>query len=157
MLRKDKEIIDRKLISQIIKNCEVCRLGLAKDNSPYIIPVSFGYDGEAIYFHTTQKGKKLDYIKVNNELCFEFEYGVRVLPDECSPCNWSFSYQSVIGYGHVQELIGIKEKREGLNIIIKQYSDQEWDISEEKIETVRVWKIIIKSITGKQSKDKFTS
>jgi hypothetical protein len=39
MLRKDKEIMDRKFISQTIKNCQVCRLGLAKDNSPYIVPV----------------------------------------------------------------------------------------------------------------------
>ena len=75
------------------------------------------------------------------------------MPDESSPCNWSFSFQTVIGYGHVQELLGSKEKREALNIIIKQYSDQAWSISEEKIETVRVWKIIITSITGKQSKD----
>jgi hypothetical protein len=63
----------------------------------------------------------------------------------------------VIGYGHVQELIGIKEKREALNIIIKQYSDQDWSIGEEKMETIRVWKIIITSITGKQSKDKFAT
>ena len=153
MLRKDKEIMDRKFISQIIKNCQVCRLGLAKDNSPYIVPVSFGYDGDAIYFHTTKKGKKLDYINANNEVCFEFECGVQVLPNESSPCNWSFSFQTVIGYGHVQELLGIKEKREALNIIIKQYSDQDWSISEEKIETVRVWKILITSITGKQSID----
>jgi hypothetical protein len=40
MIRKDKEIMDRKLISRIIKNCQVCRLGLAKDNTPYIVPVS---------------------------------------------------------------------------------------------------------------------
>jgi len=55
MLRNDKEIMDRKFISQIIKNCQVCRLGLAKDNSPYIVPVSFGYDGDALYFHTIKK------------------------------------------------------------------------------------------------------
>jgi len=153
MLRKDKEILDNELILRIIKNSQVCRLGLAKDNSPYIVPVSFGYDGEAIYFHTAKKGKKLDYIQANNELCFEFEHGVQILFAQDSPCNWSFSYQSVIGTGYVQELTESKEKREGLNIIVKQYSDKEWSIAEEKMETVRVWKIKITNISGKQSKD----
>ena len=48
MRRTDKEITDPKLISQIIENAQICRLGLAKDNIPYVLPVSFGFDGTAI-------------------------------------------------------------------------------------------------------------
>ena len=50
MRRKEKEITDRREIDGIMRSCSVCRLGLARENVPYIIPVSFGYDGAAILF-----------------------------------------------------------------------------------------------------------
>jgi nitroimidazol reductase NimA-like FMN-containing flavoprotein (pyridoxamine 5'-phosphate oxidase superfamily) len=53
-------------------------LGLAKDNSPYIVPVSFGYDGDAIYFHTTKKErnwiKSMQIMRYVSNLSVEFKY-----------------------------------------------------------------------------------
>ena len=154
MRRKDKEITDQNTISEIIKHCQVCRLGLAKSNLPYIVPVSFGYDGDAVYFHTAKEGKKIEYIEANNSVCFEFERGVRVLPDPGGPCKWTFSFQSVIGYGKIYELVDQKEKAQGLERIVAQYSDSEWDIDERRLGNLRVWKIAIENLTGKQSKDR---
>ena len=153
MRRKDKEIKDRELISHIIKNCQVCRLGLAKDNTPYVIPVSFGYDGGAIYFHTAKEGKKIDYIEANNAVCFEFEHGVQLVPHESDPCKWTFSFQSVIGYGRIHELVDKSEKIEGLDQIMEQYSGQKWVFSEKMLNSIRVWRIMIEAISGKQSRD----
>jgi nitroimidazol reductase NimA-like FMN-containing flavoprotein (pyridoxamine 5'-phosphate oxidase superfamily) len=154
MRRHDKEIKDPELISRVIRGCQVCRLGLALDGAPYIVPVSFGYDGDAIYFHTAKKGKKIDYITANNSVCFEFEHGVQVVPDERDPCDWSFSFQSVIGYGRIQELVTTGAKVEGLNRIMEQYSGREWAFGEKALDSVRVWKIAIDAVSGKQSKDK---
>jgi nitroimidazol reductase NimA-like FMN-containing flavoprotein (pyridoxamine 5'-phosphate oxidase superfamily) len=154
MRRKDREIQDRELISRIIRSCQVCRLGLAKDDAPYIVPVSFGYDGRAVYFHTAREGKKIDYITANNAVCFEFEHGVELVSDETDPCKWTFSYQSVIGYGKIHELVTGKEKAEGLHQIMEQYSGQEWVFGEKMLNNIRVWKITIETITGKQSKNK---
>ena len=154
MRRKDKEITDQSSISEIIKNCQICRLGLVKSNLPYIVPVSFGYDGDAVYFHTAKEGKKIEYIEANNSVCFEFECGVRVFPDQDGPCKWTFSFQSVIGYGKIYELTGQKEKAKGLKQIVAQYSDSEWSIDERKLGNLRVWKIAIENLTGKQSKDR---
>ena len=153
MRRKDKEITDRKLISDIIRKCQVCRLGLARDSAPYVIPVSFGFDGDALYFHTAKEGKKIDYITANNSVCFEFEHGVHVLPDESSPCKWSFSFQSVVGYGKIHELVTESAKTVGLKQIMEHYSDQEWVFGDKALNTIRVWKITIDAMTGKQSRD----
>ena len=49
MRRKDKEIHDRSLMEYIMEKAQVCRLGLCKDNMPYIVPVAFGYDGTSIF------------------------------------------------------------------------------------------------------------
>jgi nitroimidazol reductase NimA-like FMN-containing flavoprotein (pyridoxamine 5'-phosphate oxidase superfamily) len=154
MRRKDREITDPEIISRIIRKCQVCRLGLAKDNMPYIVPVSFGYDGTDIYFHTAGEGKKIDVITANNAVCFEFEHGVQLAPDEGNPCQWTFYYQSVIGNGRVQELVDSRERIEGLNQIMQHYSGQEWPLSETQLKGIRVWKIKVETITGKQSKAK---
>lgn len=157
MRRSDKEIKDSGLISQIIDNCQVCRLGLAKDNIPYIVPVAFGYDGAALYVHTAKAGRKIEFIEANPQVCFEFEHNVSLKPHESAPCDWSFSFQSVIGYGTIRELTAPVEIVEGLNLIMKQYSKRKWSFSEESLSAIKVWKISIESVTGKQSKDMVTS
>jgi nitroimidazol reductase NimA-like FMN-containing flavoprotein (pyridoxamine 5'-phosphate oxidase superfamily) len=154
MRRKEKEITEIVVISEIILDCDVCRLGLAWDNQPYVVPVSFGYDGEAIYFHTASVGKKLDYIEANNAVCFEFERGVGLLPRGENPCDWTVSYQSVIGYGRIHELVGSNEKKEALCCIVEHYSDRRRAFSEASLRGMRVWRIEIEEITGTQSEDK---
>ncbi len=153
MRRKEKEIQDQTDISQIIRKCEVCRLGLSQNNIPYIVPISFGYDGEALYFHSTGSGKKMDMLSVNSNVCFEFESDVKLVTNEDKPCNWSFSFQSVIGFGKAEELVSQEGKIEGLKRIMEQYSDKKWDFPEMPLKKLRVWKIKIESITGKQSMD----
>jgi nitroimidazol reductase NimA-like FMN-containing flavoprotein (pyridoxamine 5'-phosphate oxidase superfamily) len=147
------EIQDQVLVSQIIEKCQVCRLALAKDGVPYMIPVCFGYDGQAIYVHTAREGQKIDYIVENNRVCFEFEDGVRLLSDGEDPCSWTFSYQSVIGQGTIQELVNENEKIEGLNHIVAHYAGPGGVFSPAVLDRLRVWKIEVETMTGKQSSD----
>ena len=153
MRRKDKEIMDTEKIVKVIKECQVCRLGLSLDNIPYIVPVSFGYDGNTLYFHTALEGKKIDILAVNKNVCFEFESGVQIAPNETKPCSWSFSFQSVIGFGKVAELSAPEDKIKGLTHIMAQYSDKEWGLDKLPLNSLRVWAIHIESMTGKQSPD----
>ena len=153
MRRADKEITDPELIAKIIDSCRVCRIGVALDNIPYIIPVSFGYDGIDIYVHTARAGRKIGFFEANPTVCLEFEHGVTLKTHESDPCSWSFSFQSVIGYGVIRELTDPAEIMTGLQLIMKQYSKQKWSFSDKSIAAVRVWKIAIESLSGKQSKD----
>jgi nitroimidazol reductase NimA-like FMN-containing flavoprotein (pyridoxamine 5'-phosphate oxidase superfamily) len=59
----------------------------------------------------------------------------------------------VIGYGTVSELVTPAEKLDGLQVIMRQYSGREWEFRREDVEAVKVWKLEIESMTGKQSKD----
>lgn len=154
MRRKDKEIQSKDSIAKVIAKAQVCRLGLCKENMPYIVPVSFGYDGDYIYFHTALEGMKLDYIACNNRVCFEIEHDVRLMPDGNEACKWSFSFYSVIGFGTVEEIVDPQRKVYALNQIMQHYSDREWNYNETLVEKMRLWSISIEQITGKQSKDK---
>ena len=154
MRRTDKEITERALMDQIVHKAQVCRLGLAMGDTPYIVPVSFGYDGTAIYFHTATEGRKIAFLTANPRVCFEFEHGVELIRHDSDPCKWTVSFQSVIGYGIVGELATPAEKAEGLNHIMRHYSGRAWPIGAQDVEHTRVWRLAIESLTGKQSKDK---
>ena len=153
MRRKDKEITDRKAIDEIIDKAEVMRIGLSKDKEPYVVPLCFGYDGKAIYFHSAGEGMKIEYIKNNPKVCFEMETGVSIVKHDSIPCGFTFAFRSVIGFGEVSEMAGIDEKRDALNIILRHYSDKEWHIPDIGIQHVKLWKISIDSIFGKKSGD----
>ena len=105
MKRSDKEITDREHLGAIIRNSLVCRLALARDNVPYLVPMSFGYDGAAIYLHTAPEGRKIGFFETNPQVCFEFERHVELRRDPQSACKWSFNFESVIGYGTLGELV----------------------------------------------------
>ncbi|MCW8984119.1 MAG: pyridoxamine 5'-phosphate oxidase family protein, partial [Thermoanaerobaculales bacterium] len=61
MRRRDKEITSRQEIDEIIRSALVCRIALADRDEPYVVPVSFGYDGDALFIHTARSGRKIDF------------------------------------------------------------------------------------------------
>lgn len=93
MRRKEKEITDQSTLNQLINSATVCRLGLARENTPYIVPLSFGFKDNVLYFHSAAEGKKIEVLKVNPNVCFEFDLNVELLQAE-RPCKWGMKYQS---------------------------------------------------------------
>ncbi len=154
MRRHDKEIRSREEIDAIIRTADVCRLAFARDNEPYLVPVSFGFDGESIYFHTAPKGRKIEFIEANSRACFEFEADVALVRNPEDACAWTFSFRSVIGYGTVFELESSEDKNRALNQIMLHYSGREWNIPDHRTAATRVWRIDIESLTGKRSEEK---
>ncbi len=154
MQKKDRETTSLQEINDIIQGSPLCRLAMARDNRPYLIPLCFGYDGKALYLHTGREGEKICYFEANNRVCFEFEGNVHILEDWDDPCKWSFSYETVIGFGTICELIEPAEKNHALNQIMQHYSGKNWTFKEAIVSKARIWKITIDSMTGKRSKDR---
>ena len=151
MRRDDKKIVSRTEIDKIIKKSDVCRIAFANDNLPYIIPVSFGYDGTSFFIHTARKGRKIEFIEKNNIVCFEFDIEVKTIEDATIACKWSTAYKSVIGYGKIVELKEYKEQENAINQIMQHYSGNKWEFNENMLKSVKLWKIEIEEISGKQS------
>ncbi len=154
MRRRDKEITTRPEIDAIIRSALVCRIASARGDEPYVVPVSFGYDGEALFIHTAKSGRKIDFFEANSRVCFEFENNVSLQVDDGDACKWTFEFESVIGYGRVIELETSEDKAQGLNQIMLHYSRRNWDIDDAATATTRVWRIDIDSVTGKRSVEK---
>ncbi len=150
MRRKDREIEDIKEIESIINGFPVCRIALSENGLPYVIPVCFGYCDMSLYFHSANAGKKIDLIKKNNNICFEFDTYEGLITNG-NPCDWDVRYRSVIGYGKAFFINGSQEKINALNIIIRHYSDQSFVFPENSTRNVAVIKVEIEEITGKRS------
>jgi hypothetical protein len=154
MRRSDKEIVDLDAIHAVVRGCQVCRLGLAVDGEPYVVPISFGFDGEAVYFHTASTGKKIEMIETNQRVCVQFERNVELVTDPDDACSWTFAFESVIGFGRVTELAGETEKIRGLNRIMQHYSGRDWPFTTEAVGSTRVWRVELDVLTGKRSESK---
>jgi nitroimidazol reductase NimA-like FMN-containing flavoprotein (pyridoxamine 5'-phosphate oxidase superfamily) len=150
MRRKDKEISDKSAIETIIKNARVCRLGMINANHPYIVPLCFGYHLNSLYFHSALKGLKLDLIRANPNVCFEFDTLLETMESD-NACDFSMKYQSVVGTGKAVFVDGLDEKHQALEIIKSQYSDKQFKYPENMVKATAVIKVEIESMTGKQS------
>ena len=150
MRRKDKEISDESAIKSIIEKTNVCRLGMVNGNKPYIVPLCFGYHDNVLYFHGTLNGQKIDLIRKNPNVCFEFDLITEPIESE-NACDWSMKYQSVIGFGKAVFIESSDEKRKALSLIMAQYSDRLSQFPENMLKATAVIKVEIESMTGKQS------
>jgi nitroimidazol reductase NimA-like FMN-containing flavoprotein (pyridoxamine 5'-phosphate oxidase superfamily) len=114
------------------------------------VPVCFGYQDGTIHVHGSSKRKKIDILKKNPKVCFEFDINAQIVEAE-NAWDWDMKYQSVIGFGKASFLEGLDEKRKALDTIMNQYSDQPFQFPENVLNGTAVIKIEIASMTGKQS------
>ncbi len=154
MLRGDREIHSRDEIDAIIGASDVCRLAFAVGDEPYLVPLSFGYDGEALFFHTARSGKKIDMLTRNPRVCFEMEANVQIQTDEQTACRWSFAFESVIGFGTVSEITAPAEMKSALNQIMRHHSGREWEFEASSLAATRIWRLTIETLSGKRAEMK---
>jgi len=151
MRRNDREIKDIKEINGIIRRCRVCRLAMCDDGQPYIVPLNFGYDGRFLYFHAAPEGRKIDIIKRNNRVGFEFDILHDIVTAE-QACKWGAKYESVMGSGTAEIVDDLEAKKEALQLIMRQYGNGTWDFKEEILKKTLVLRVRILEISGKARK-----
>ncbi|MFI5151842.1 MAG: pyridoxamine 5'-phosphate oxidase family protein [Chitinophagales bacterium] len=89
-------------IEELLHQQVIGRIGCHADNSTYVVPISYAYDGEYIYGHT-QEGMKIKMMRKNRHICFE----VDSLHDLA---NW----KSVISWGEFEEITQEPERNQAL-------------------------------------------
>ena len=83
-----------KQIESLLKSATVGRIGVANDDRAYVVPMTYVYDGDSIYGHTTL-GLKIRMMRTNPQVCFEVD-------DIRDMANW----RSVVAQGRFEELAG---------------------------------------------------
>ena len=157
MRRKDREIQEIEDKIKIIEKCKHCRIGLSKNNCPYIVPLNYGYSYNyeseklTLFFHSAIEGKKIDIIKSNNKACFEIDCDTK-LKEGQKACEYGYEYKSIIGFGEITFLETNLEKIEGLNKIMQHQTGEKIDYTfdENELKNVAVFKMEVEDFTGKE-------
>ncbi|TAL60504.1 MAG: pyridoxamine 5'-phosphate oxidase family protein [Bacteroidetes bacterium] len=153
MRRNEREVSDNRVIEEIIRKTDVCRIALANDNIPYIVTMNFGYTAlpePRLYFHCANKGRKLEMIIKNSYVCFEMDTDHQIYTG-FKGCDWGMKYSSVIGYGNISIVTDAEAKKTGLNCIMKHYGgDKEYSYDEKVYKRTTILRLDIEEMTGKK-------
>jgi hypothetical protein len=150
MRRFEYEIQELEEIEEIIRRAKVCRLAMSVADQPYVVPLCFGYEPGALYFHSAGEGKKLDMLETNDKVCFEFDIDQEFIEAE-NACDWGLRYRSVIGFGRAAILEESEKKRRGFDLIMRQYSDRSYTYPDGEVMGTTIIKVDISSMTGKKN------
>ena len=80
-------------------------LGCTRDNHPYVVPMHYVYDGQDLYFFTTE-GTKTEFMAANSEVCFQVE-------EITDASNW----RSVMFVGEARRVVKQEELEAAMQLI----------------------------------------
>lgn len=149
MRRRDREITDPAQIADILHAGRVMRIALVDDGLPFLLPVFYGYDGQALYFHSAQQGSKVEILKRNNNVCFEVSLDQGVVEDR-RICDFEAAHRTVIGRGKAQFVTGEAEKIRALDLIVARFTDRKYDYPPTKVALTAIVRIEPATIKGKR-------
>ena len=151
--RKDLQITDDPSLKKILKSAKYVTIALCRDNKPYLVSLSQGYNESrnCIYFHCFPEGKKIDFLRSNNNVWGQAMIDYGYAQGECDQL-----YASVHFSGKVTFLQSLEEKREAIICMMKHLEENpepliaRLDI--EKLGRTTIGRIDIEHMTGVKSK-----
>ena len=152
MRRKDREITDKKRINEFIAKEQILRIAFYDEGDIYIVPVNYGYiydEQYTFYFHGAKTGRKYELAKNRPNVGFEIDGNYTLLEGKVA-CDFSATFQSIIGSGRLFLVENSQEKIKGLNAIMKQTTNkEEWHYSNEMLEAVAVFRLDVDKLSCK--------
>jgi len=144
-------IENREEIDKIIRACKTCYLAMSDNDFPYVLPMNFALDGNAVILHSAQSGRMWETLKKNPQVCINWIVGEDLAwQDVKVGCSFRVKSKSVLVEGKVEFVDDFDEKTRCLNLLMSQYSDREFKFSKPAIENVGVIKVAIEKISAKE-------
>ena len=113
-------ITDPTQIEEIIRKCPYCIVGITDlEGNPYAVPMNFAYQDGVIYLHRHRQ----------------------------VACSYSMKSRSVICRGKVHFVEDMEEKRRVLDMLMKQYTENECKYAEPAVRNVKIWEVKVEKIS----------
>jgi uncharacterized protein len=150
--RPNREIKSDSEIYEILKNGKYSIISMCRDNEPYIVTLSYGYDSDtnSLYFHCSPHGLKLDFIRANSQVCATVIEDGGYIANECG-----HNYRTIVLWGNLRIVTDIDDKKHGMKIILN-HLEQRSEIIKDKLQKsdefyskMEVLKLDITQIHGK--------
>ncbi len=154
MRRKDREVTDRGEIIAIIKECDVCRLGMTDEEGyAYVVPLNFGLEADddhvTLFFHSAKDGHKLDLMKRDPRVSFEMDCGHELVFSEATgQCTMNF--KSVMGRGRISFIDDPEEKLRALRLLTDGYHESHFEFNPKAMPVTAVYKLEVETMTAKR-------
>jgi len=113
--------MSREEIARLLGRGWYGHLACSRDGHPYVVPMSYVYDGGDLYFFTTE-GTKTEFIAANHEVCFQVE-------EVESPDDW----QSVMLTGRAELLRDAAEIERAMYLVSERNPSLSPALSQTKI------------------------
>lgn len=153
MRKSEREITDRTELVRILKSGKYAVISMCRNNEPYIVTLSYGYDESrnSLYFHSAKTGLKIDFIGENPRVCATVIEDGGYMPGECE-----HRYASVVFWGDMRVVDGPEEKKHALVTMIDQLEEAPEPVKARLLKNdavygnVGILRLDISEITGKK-------
>jgi nitroimidazol reductase NimA-like FMN-containing flavoprotein (pyridoxamine 5'-phosphate oxidase superfamily) len=151
--RKEKEITDMSEMIQILETSQYITIAMCKDNEPYLVTLSHGYDRDrhCIYFHCAKEGKKIDILQSNNVVWGQALLDRGYVQGACDHLYTTTQFKGTVTFIEDKE-----EKEHALGIMIRALDDNPEklmteQITDKSVARIRIGRIDIEYMSGKKA------
>src|SRR5208282_86654 len=121
-----RAIYDRDIINQILDEAFLCHVGFAVDGQPYVIPTSYGRNGDVLYIHGSVASRMLRNLDQGVPVCITVTL-LDGLVVARSVFNHSMNYRSVLILGTATLVDDPAEKLAALRALSEHIIPGRWD------------------------------
>ncbi|MFV0522841.1 MAG: pyridoxamine 5'-phosphate oxidase family protein [Mangrovibacterium sp.] len=144
-------VLNTQELTDILSACRTCFVALIDGNSPYVIPMNFGYDGEYIILHSGKEGRKWDALNTNPKVCITWMLGDEIVSqNEQVGCSYRVKSKTLMLEGELEFVDDYEEKLKCLNAFMKQYSNKQFQFNRPAVENVGIMRIKSDDLVGKE-------
>jgi hypothetical protein len=119
--KPDREITSAEEIESLLKKGKYITIGLCRDNEPYVVTLSYGYDsaGNALYFHASHVGMKMDFLKANPNVCASIIEDGGYIQDVCK-----HPFKTLIIRGKLTVVEDLEGKKHGMRVLLAHLEEK---------------------------------
>ena len=152
MTKREFRITESGDIQHILDTAKVLRLGISVDNTPYIIPLNYGYTLEegrlTLYMHSAVNGDKLELLRKNPNVCFELDCDLIPFEGKVA-CQYGLSYAAISGRGRAVLVEDMEEKMAAMSILMKTQTGRDFTFNERLVSIVAVIRVDVTEYAAK--------
>ena len=147
-----RAVYDRDAVNQILDEAFLCHVGFVADGQPFVIPTSYGRDGDVLYIHGSAASRMLRNLDQGAPVCITVTL-VDGLVLARSVFNHSMNYRSVVILGTATLVSDAAEKLSALRALSEHILPHRWDDSrqpnEKELKATSVLRLPISEFSAK--------
>jgi hypothetical protein len=148
----ERGVYDRESAYQILDEAFICHVGFAVDGQPYVIPTSYGREGDVLYIHGSAASRMLKRIDEGIPVCITVTL-LDGLVLARSLFNHSMNYRSVVVLGTATAVREQTEKVAALKVLSDHILPQRWEAArqpnEKELKATTVLRVPIEEFSAK--------